>query len=180
MRIQGKALIMGDNVNTDVLHPSRFFSLDDRTVRSGFLQAATGYEQIGGSDLAGRVIVAGDNFGCGSSRETGARAFVLAGVRAVVARSLARIFSRNVRNLGLPAVECPSLPALPPDVEIDLDLAHARLRVPAASLDLALTPLDPFWTAVLEAGGLLPWLGIAEPVATIKHGRSLPVYRGPP
>ena len=178
MKIQGKALIMGDNVNTDVLHPSRFFSLDDRTVRSGFLQAAAGYEQVGGSDLTGRVIVAGDNFGCGSSRETGARAFVLAGVRAVVARSLARIFSRNVRNLGLAAVECPGLPALAQDVEIELDLAHGRLYAPAAALDLPLTPLDPFWAAVLEAGGLLPFLGLGEPVT--RRGAALPVYQGTP
>jgi 3-isopropylmalate/(R)-2-methylmalate dehydratase small subunit len=169
---------MGDNVNTDMLHPSRFFSLDDRTVRSGFLQAAAGYEQVGGSDLAGRVIVAGENFGCGSSRETGARVFLLAGVRAVIARSLARIFSRNVRNLGLPAVECPSLPALAPDVEIELDLAHGRLSVPSASLDLPLTPLDPFWAAVLAAGGLLPFLGLGAPAAATKRGASLPVYQG--
>jgi len=174
MRIQGKALIMGDNVNTDVLHPSRFFSLDDRTVRAGFLQAAAGYEQVGGSDLAGRVIVAGDNFGCGSSRETGARAFLLAGVRAVVARSLARIFSRNVRNLGLPAVECPSLPALAPDVELELDLARGRLYVPAAAFDLPLPPLDPFWAAVLEAGGLMPMLGLGDPVG----GTKLRMYPG--
>ena len=180
MKIQGKALIMGDNVNTDVLHPSRFFSLDDRTVRSGFLQAAAGYEQVGSSDLAGRVIVAGDNFGCGSSRETGARAFLLAGVRAVVARSLARIFSRNVRNLGLPAVECPSLPALDPDVEVALDLAQGRLYVPAAALDLPLAPLDPLWVAVLEAGGLLAFLGLAEPADTIRRGASLPVFQGTP
>src|SRR3954453_3622021 len=98
MRIAGKALIMGDHVNTDELHPSRFFSLDDRTVRSGFLQAAAGSEQGGGRGCAGRALLAGDTCGCGSSRETGARAFLLAGVRAVVARSLARIFSRNVRN----------------------------------------------------------------------------------
>lgn len=180
MKIQGKALIMGDNVNTDVLHPSRFFSLDDRTVRSGFLQAASGYEQVGGGDLTGRVIVAGENFGCGSSRETGARAFLLAGVRAVVARSLARIFSRNVRNLGLPAVECPSLPALPPDVELELDLASGRLFVPAASLDLPLAPLDPFWVAVLAAGGLLPFLGLGEPAGAPRRGASLPVYQGTP
>jgi 3-isopropylmalate dehydratase small subunit len=178
MKITGKALLMGDNVNTDVLHPSRFFSLDDRTVRSGFLQAAAGYEQVGGSDLAGRVIVAGENFGCGSSRETGARAFLLAGVRAVVARSLARIFSRNVRNLGQPAVECPSLPALAPDALVELDLVHGRLYVPAASLDLALVPLDPFWAKVLEAGGLLPFLGLGEPAGAPKLGASLPVYRG--
>jgi 3-isopropylmalate/(R)-2-methylmalate dehydratase small subunit len=177
MKIQGKALVMGDNVNTDVLHPSRFFSLDDRTVRSGFLQAAAGFEQIGGSARAGRVIVAGENFGCGSSRETGARAFVLAGVRAVVARSLARIFSRNVRNLGLAAVECPSLPELAPGVELEVDLAHGRLVVPEASLDLPLTPLDPFWAAVLQAGGLLPFLGLGEPAGT-RRGVSLPVYQG--
>ena len=180
MKIHGKALIMGDNVNTDVLHPSRFFSLDDRTVRSGFLQAAAGYEQVGGSDLAGRVIVAGENFGCGSSRETGARAFLLAGVRAVVARSLARIFSRNVRNLGLPAVECPSLPALKPDTLVELDLAQGRLLVPGASLELPLTPLDPFWVKVFEAGGLLPFLGLNEPAASPKLGGSLPVYPGTP
>ena len=181
MRIHGKALIMGDHVNTDELHPSRFFSLDDRTVRSGFLQAAAGYEQVGGGDLTGRVIVAGDNFGCGSSRETGARAFVLAGVRAVVARSLARIFSRNVRNLGMAAVECPALPALPPDVEVELDLARWRLHVPAGSLDLPLTPLDPFWEAVLHAGGLLAFLGLAgiDQPAPPRRG-ALPVYGGAP
>jgi 3-isopropylmalate/(R)-2-methylmalate dehydratase small subunit len=179
MKIQGKALIMGDNVNTDELHPSRFFSLDDRTVRSGFLQAAAGYERVGGGDLSGRVIVAGDNFGCGSSRETGARAFLLAGVRAVVARSLARIFSRNVRNLGLAAVECPALPALAPDVELELDLARWRLVVPAGSLDLPLTPLDPFWAAVLDAGGLLPFLGLGAPTGPARPG-ALPVYRGTP
>ena len=179
MKIEGKALIMGDNVNTDVLHPSRFFSLDDRTVRSGFLQAAAGYEQVGGSDLAGRVIVAGENFGCGSSRETGARAFLLAGVRAVVARSLARIFSRNVRNLGLPAVECPSLPDLAPDTVVEIDLVQSRLYVPEASLSLPLTPLDPFWVKVFEAGGLLPFLGLDEPISQ-QRSVSLPVYQGPP
>jgi 3-isopropylmalate/(R)-2-methylmalate dehydratase small subunit len=176
VKIGGRALIMGDNVNTDVLHPSRFYSLDDRKVRAGFLQAAAGYEEVGGSDLSGRIIVAGDNFGCGSSRETGARAFLLAGVRAVVARSLARIFSRNVRNLGLPAVECPSLTSLEPDTAVELDLIAWTLRTPAG-LELALTPLDPFWVAVLSAGGLMPFLGLGQealqappPLATIRRG----------
>ncbi len=177
MKIHGKALIMGDNVNTDELHPSRFFSLDDRTVRSGFLQAAAGYEQVGGSDLSGRVIVAGDNFGCGSSRETGARAFLLAGVRAVVARARPPLISPNHRKHPQAAVECPALPALPPDVEVELDLVRWRLLVPAGSLDLPVTPLDPFWAAVLQAGGLLPFLGLGE--ATGPRGK-LPVYGGQP
>ena len=169
MIITGKALVMGNNVNTDVLHPSQFFSLDDNKVRAGFLQAAAGYEQAGAGDLSGRIILAGDNFGCGSSRETGARAFVLAGVRAIVARSLARIFSSNVRNLGLPAVECPALPQLAEsDFEVGVDLQTWTLEIPAASgiptdrRQLALKRLDPFWEAVIRAGGLMGFLGFKD------------------
>lgn len=173
MRRRGKALLMGDHVNTDVLHPSRFFSLDDKTVRSGFLQAAAGYEAVGGSDLSGKIILAGENFGCGSSRETGARAFLLAGVQAVVARSLARIFSRNVRNLGLPAVECPDLPDLPADTAVQIDLSSWRLHAPEAGVNVALTPLDPYWVAVLEAGGLMPFLGLGAEAALAQPNRVL-------
>ena len=173
MKRSGRALLMGDNVNTDVLHPSRFFSLDDRTVRSGFLQAAAGYEGVGGTDLSGKIIVAGDNFGCGASRETGARAFLLAGVQAVVTRSLARIFSRNVRNLGLPAVECPELPSLPADTEVEIDLVAWLLRAPAVGVTVALTPLDPYWVAVLEAGGLMPFLGLGGEAALAQPIRVL-------
>jgi 3-isopropylmalate/(R)-2-methylmalate dehydratase small subunit len=161
MILTGKALVMGDNVNTDVLHPSRFFSLDDKRVREGFMQAASRYEQVGSEDLSGRILVAGDNFGCGSSRETGARVFLLAGIRAVVARSMARIFSRNVRNLGLPAVECPSLPAELKDGEdVELDLEGWSLRM--ASSVLPLKAIDPFWKAVIQAGGLMPFLGFKD------------------
>ncbi|HKY62335.1 MAG TPA: hypothetical protein VJR29_02860 [bacterium] len=165
MILEGKALVMGDNVNTDMLHPSRFFSLDDSRVRSGFMQAAASYEGLGGEDLSGRILLAGDNFGCGSSRETGARVFLLAGIKAIVARSMARIFSRNVRNLGLPAFECPELPApLPPEAELRLDWDRETLTLKDAQGEkkFPLKPLDPFWKAVLEKGGLLPYLGIEE------------------
>ena len=84
-----------------------------------------------------------------------------------------------MRNLGLAAVECPALPELPPDVEVELDLARWRLLVPAGSLDLPVTPLDPFWAAVLDAGGLLPFLGLGEATGPAPRG-SLPVYRGTP
>ena len=165
MNIEGKALVMGDNVNTDILHPSRFFSLDDSRVRSGFMQAAKNYEDVGTEDLSGRILLAGDNFGCGSSRETGARVFVLAGIKAVVARSMARIFSRNVRNLGLPAFECPELPSpLPEQAElrIDWDQWTVELKTAGEAKLFPLKPIDPFWKAVLEKGGLLPYLGIQE------------------
>jgi 3-isopropylmalate/(R)-2-methylmalate dehydratase small subunit len=163
MIISGNALVMGDNVNTDVLHPSQFFSLDDGRVRAGFMQAAAGYEKVGASDLAGRIILAGDNFGCGSSRETGARVFVLAGVRAVVARSLARIFSSNVRNLGLLAVECPALPPLTEGgFEVRINLHDWNLEIPSGGQSFALRRLDPFWEAVIRAGGLMGFLGFND------------------
>jgi 3-isopropylmalate/(R)-2-methylmalate dehydratase small subunit len=163
--IEGKALVMGDNINTDVLHPSRFFSLDDSRVRSGFMQAAASYEEVGAEDLSGRILLAGDNFGCGSSRETGARVFLLAGIKAIVARSMARIFSRNVRNLGLPAFECPDLPAsLPAEAELRIDWDRWTLEIMDAesSRTFSLKAIDPFWKAVLEKGGLMPYLGIQE------------------
>jgi 3-isopropylmalate/(R)-2-methylmalate dehydratase small subunit len=163
MIITGNALIMGDNVNTDVLHPSQFFSLDDKKVRAGFLQAAAGYEQTGAGDLSGGIILAGNNFGCGSSRETGARVFALAGVRAVVARSLARIFSSNVRNLGLLAVECPTLPPLTEGgFEVKIDLDGWTLEMPASGQSFTLKRLDPFWEAVIRAGGLMGFLGFKD------------------
>jgi 3-isopropylmalate dehydratase small subunit len=163
MIITGNALMMGDNVNTDVLHPSQFFSLDDSKVRTGFMQAAAGYEKVGSSDLSGRIILAGDNFGCGSSRETGARVFLLAGVRAVVARSLARIFSRNVRNLGLLAAECPTLPSQIHDgFGVKIDMNKLVLEIPAYGQNFPLTRLDPFWEAVFKAGGLMPFLGFKD------------------
>jgi len=157
---RGPALVLGDDVNTDVLHPSRFYSLDDTTVRSGFLGAVEGREGAAKADLGGRLVVAGTNFGIGSSRETGARVFQLAGIQAVVAVSFARIFHRNVLNLGLPALACPALADVTVEEgdEVSLDLSTGELTV--AGQTLQTEGLDPHWQQVLDAGGLAPWLGL--------------------
>lgn len=157
----GPALVLGDNVNTDALHPSKFFSLDDSRVRSGFLGAVDGREAQGQTDLKGRIIVGGTNFGIGSSRETGARVFLLAGIQAVVAASFARIYHRNVLNLGLPAIVCPGLAdAKPVDGSVVmLDIAGRQLRFDGVTLETE--ALDPHWQAVLSAGGLMRYLQLA-------------------
>lgn len=163
--IEGPALAMGDNVNTDILHPSRFFSLDDTKVREGFLQATSNLQDVGHTDLSGKIILAGDNFGCGSSRETGARVFLLAGIKAVVARSIARIFGRNVRNLGLPAFECPDLPErLESGTIVRIDWDRWTLEISSRPGALTLKPQDPFWKAVVAEGGLMPFLGFKDEV----------------
>ena len=156
----GPALVLGDDVNTDVLHPSRFYSLDDAKVRSGFLGAVEGREDAAEADLAGGVVVAGRNFGIGSSRETGARVFLLAGIQAVVAVSFARIFHRNVLNLGLPALVCPALASVEvaDGDPVGLDLETGQLTVGGRTLQTE--GLDPHWQRVLRAGGLAPWLGL--------------------
>ena len=158
--VQGPSLVLGDDVNTDVLHPSRFYSLDDTTVRRGFLGAVKGREDASEADLGGRIVIAGSNFGIGSSRETGARVFLLAGIQAVVAVSFARIFHRNVLNLGLPALACPGLADF--QVEegqvVSLDVDSGVLHVGDQALPTE--GLDPHWQRVLAAGGLAQWLGL--------------------
>src|SRR4029077_19147966 len=172
MILSGRALVLGDNVNTDMLHPSQFYSLDDKRVRAGFLQAASGYEEIGTHDVSDLIILAGDTLGCGSRRETGARAFLVAGIRAIVARSLARIFSRNVRNLGLVAVEAPELSRFPEQgAEVALDLQAWTLSIASLDLVAALNPLDNFWIAVLKAGGLTQFMGLDAGARDLRTGR---------
>ena len=158
--IKGQALVLGDDVNTDELHPSRFYSLDDGVVRSGFLGAVEGHEASASADHSGRIVLAGTNFGIGSSRETGARVFLLAGIQAVVAVSFARIFHRNLLNLGLPAITCTELQAtsLCDGMSVELDLENGRLLCDGHKL--CTEPLDPHWQRVLAAGGLVNWLGL--------------------
>ena len=160
--IEGPALVLGDNVNTDELHPSSFYSLSDSRVRQGFLRAVAGREETGEADLSGRILVAGHNFGIGSSRETGARVFLLAGIQAVIAVSFARIFHRNVLNLGLPALACPALAECRPQegASVRLDLVGGQVSFGEVTVETQ--PLDPHWQRVLEAGGLAPYLGLGE------------------
>ena len=106
--ISGRVWKLGDHVNTDLLHPPSHFSLDEKRMKEGI---AEGIARLGsgvkeGSSDAGWIIVAGKNFGCGSSRETSVRGLASFGVKGVVATSFARIFMRSLINLGIPVFEC--------------------------------------------------------------------------
>ena len=153
--ISGRAVVFGDDINTDMLHPSYFFSLDTTTVRKGFMGELASVDDRE-EDLP-RVIVAGKNFGCGSSRETTMTALKMAGVRAVVAESFGRIFFRNSMCLGVAARTAPSVTGIadPGDV---LKVEGDRLINERTGRSIALHALDPYWSAVLEAGGLIPYL----------------------
>jgi 3-isopropylmalate dehydratase small subunit len=94
------AYIIGDNICTDLIHPPDYFSLDKARREKGFLR---GISAAWADSIApGAIIIGGDNFGCGSSREVTAQVFHDRGVALVLARSFARIFYRNMVNLGIP------------------------------------------------------------------------------
>jgi 3-isopropylmalate/(R)-2-methylmalate dehydratase small subunit len=105
--IEGRAWKFGDNVDTDVIIPARFcVTLDTHELG---LHAMAGLDEGFATKVSrGDIVVAGANFGCGSSRETAPLALLGAGVGAVVAVSFARIFFRNAINVGLPIIEAPS------------------------------------------------------------------------
>jgi 3-isopropylmalate/(R)-2-methylmalate dehydratase small subunit len=157
--ITGRAFVFGDNVDTDIIIPARFLVSTDpaelalhamEPVRPGFAA------EVGG---AGGVLVAGENFGCGSSREHAPVALIGAGIRCVVASSLARIFYRNCINTGLPAVICPGVASLvAAGDELSIDLAGGVLDDLTRGARLSFDPLPPFMNDILSRGGLVPYL----------------------
>lgn len=105
----------------------------------------------------GDIIVAGGNFGCGSSREQAPMAFQALGIQAIVAESFARIFFRNSINIGLPAVECLGIVAAVSEGDtIEVDLERGVVSTPGG--DLPISPYPPRVLEILRAGGLIPML----------------------
>lgn len=153
--INGVAWIFGDDVNTDVIHPPEYFSLDPERVRQGLFAK---YDPTLVSRLRkGDVLVAGRNFGCGSSRETSIRSLLLNGIGAVIAVDFARIFYRNATNNGLPCLtftDPRDLRRVPSGGRVRVMPADGQL-VTLDGLRIGLDPPGPFVRRVWAAGGLL-------------------------
>ena len=107
LKLRGRVrAVLGDNIDTDIIYPGRYLNITDREKTAEHLFELA-YPEIRPALQPGDFIVAGKNFGCGSSREQAAAALKFAGAGAVIAASFARIFFRNAINLGLPAVVAP-------------------------------------------------------------------------
>ncbi len=157
--ISGKAWVFGDNLNTDVIHPPEFFSLDPDRVRAGLFHKLD--PQIQPNLEPGDVLVGGHNFGCGSSRETSMRSLKLNQIGAIVAIDFARIFFRNATNNGLPCLvfrNAADKERISAGDRLNLDIERAVLQLPDAS-EIALEPPGAFIRQIWEAGGLLSMLG---------------------
>ncbi len=149
---------LGDNIDTDILYPGRYLNITDREKTAEHLFELA-YPEIRGLIRPGSFLVAGKNFGCGSSREQATAAVKYAGVGAVIAASFARIFFRNSINLGLPVLVSPEASArLEAGDELFIDLAAGIIvRLPSGETFPA-APLDPRTVELLQAGGLVPYL----------------------
>lgn len=152
---EGKVLKYGDNVDTDVIIPARYLAIQDKEEL-----ASHAMEDI---DLdfrkklkVGDIVVAGKNFGCGSSREHAPQVLQTSGVGCVIAESFARIFYRNSLNIGLPIVEAPeAAKEIQPGDEIEVDFDNGRITDKTTGKSYTTAPFPPFLQKMIEQGGLM-------------------------
>lgn len=155
MKIEGRVVKVGDHVDTDVIIPGRYLGITD--------PEELGRHALEGLDpefprrlRGGTILVAGRNFGCGSSREEAPISLKAAGVKCIVAESFARIFYRNAVNVGLPIVECRGLAgAVEEGDTLTVDLASGIAKVKGKRLTFKFKPLPRFILEILEDGGLV-------------------------
>lgn len=154
----GRAWVYSDNVDTDVIIPARYLTTtDEKELAAHALEDLD--PQFASSVKPGDVIVAGHNFGCGSSREHAPVALRGAGVGAVVASSFARIFFRNAINTGLSIVACPAaVQSIEDGDEVEVDLAGGKVLDVTRSRTFTSEPLPDFVMGIVRAGGLVPWV----------------------
>ena len=153
---RGRVWKYGDNVNTDVLYPGRYTYqiLKPEEMARHALEDLD--PEFAANVRPGDVIVAGKNFGCGSSREQAAACLKYSGVQAVVARSLARIYFRNAINLGMPVIQSEeACDSLEKGDEVEVDFARGEIR--SARGTYRFLPLPASVIGILEAGGLLEY-----------------------
>jgi 3-isopropylmalate/(R)-2-methylmalate dehydratase small subunit len=159
LKLRGRVrAVLGDNIDTDMIYPGRYLNITDREKTAEHLFELA-YPELRANLEAGDIIVAGRNFGCGSSREQAAAALKFAGAGAVIAASFARIFFRNAINLGLPAVVAPlaSLACAAGD-ELEIDLLAGEIRNVTENRVVEAAALDPRAVELIAAGGLIPYL----------------------
>jgi len=158
MKIKGKAWKFGDDVDTDAIIPARYLNTTDPAALAAHCMEdadANFARQV----KAGDVIVAGKNFGCGSSREHAPIAIKAAGIGGVIAHSFARIFYRNAFNMGLAILECPAAAsAIEAGDEVEIDLGRGLITNITRHEEYRAQPVPPFMQQLLEAGGLMAYV----------------------
>ncbi len=158
MKAYGKVFRYGDNVDKDVIIPARYLNSFDPADLAGHCMEDIDKDFVA-NVKKGDIIVAGKNFGCGSSREHAPIALKAAGVGCVIAETFARIFYRNAINIGLPILECPEASheiGAGDVVEVDFDSGILRDHTKGTQYQGQAFP--PFMQQIIQAGGLANYI----------------------
>ncbi len=158
MKIHGKVIKYGNNVDTDVIIPARYLNTSDpaelashcmEDLDAGFVKRVR----------KGDIMVAGRNFGCGSSREHAPIAIKASGISCIIAETFARIFYRNAINTGLPIVECPEAAAgISEGDELDVDLDSGIITNLTKGVSYKGVPFPEFMQKIIAADGLIGYI----------------------
>lgn len=158
MEICGKVFKYGDNVDTDVIIPARYLNTADANELAKHCMEdidATFVSKVAPGD----IMVAGRNFGCGSSREHAPLAIKASGISCVIASTFARIFYRNAINIGLPIMECPeAVDSIAAGDQLSVDLSSGTITDITSSKTFRAEPFPPFMQDLIAAGGLAAYM----------------------
>lgn len=155
----------GDNVDTDVIIPARYLNApDEKSLASHCMEDID--NTFASTVAAGDIVIGGNNFGCGSSREHAPLAIKACGVRCVIAKSFARIFYRNAINIGFPIMECPeAVDGINVGDSVMIDFSTGIIINESTGTKFQAAPFPEFVNGIIECGGLLKSLkerGVAK------------------
>ena len=157
MKFKGNVWKYGHNVNTDAIIPARYLNISAPEALAKHCMEDIDPD-FAGAVKPGDIIVAGDNFGCGSSREHAPLALKGAGVTCVIARSFARIFYRNAINIGLPILPCEAtFEHVQAGAILEVDLGEGLLIDMTTGREFQAERYPPFMLKIIQAGGLVPY-----------------------
>ncbi|GAA0732438.1 3-isopropylmalate dehydratase small subunit [Clostridium oceanicum] len=156
--IQGKVIKYKDNIDTDVIIPARYLNTSDPKELS--LHCMEDLDKDFGEKVkSSNIMVAGKNFGCGSSREHAPIAIKASGIKCIVAETFSRIFYRNSINIGLPIIECKEASKdIDKNDEIIIDFKKGYIKNITKDKNYAINPFPPFMQKIIESEGLINYI----------------------
>jgi 3-isopropylmalate/(R)-2-methylmalate dehydratase small subunit len=160
LKLKGNVIKYGDNIDTDVIIPARYLNTHEPSELARHCM-----EDIDKTFVSrvkpGDIMVAGKNFGCGSSREHAPIAIKASGVSCVIAETFARIFYRNAINIGLPILECPEAAKdINEGDEVAIDLAAGKITNLTNGREYTAAPFPEFMQEIINADGLMGYIKI--------------------
>ena len=154
MRVNGKCIKYGNNIDTDVIIPARYLNTSEHQELAKHCMEDIDKDYLNKVKNA-NIIVAGSNFGCGSSREHAPVAIKASGIECVIAQSFARIFFRNAINIGLPILECADADKIDEGDEIEIDFDKGVITNKSKNEKYEVASFPEFMQKLIEAGGLM-------------------------